>query len=49
MIKKGKNFPAVAMFPEGTCTNGKYLLSFKKGAFESFSPIKIFYFRFFDR
>ncbi|EGR34529.1 hypothetical protein IMG5_008380, partial [Ichthyophthirius multifiliis] len=29
-------------FPEGTTTNGKYLISFKKGAFETFAPIKIF-------
>lgn len=37
------------MFPEGTCSNGKYLLSFKKGAFEPLAPIKIVYFKFYDR
>lgn len=34
------------MFPEGTTTNGDYLLKFKKGAFEPIMPIKIYYFRF---
>jgi len=37
------------MFPEGTCSNGNYILSFKRGAFEPFSPIKVFYFKFIDR
>jgi lysophosphatidylcholine acyltransferase/lyso-PAF acetyltransferase len=35
LIKDGKVFPPVMIFPEGTTTNGKYLISFKKGAFES--------------
>jgi len=27
---------------EGTVSNGRYLLSFKKGAFQKFFPIKMF-------
>lgn len=41
-IKEGKNLPPICIFPEGTCTNGHYLLTFKKGAFESFLPIKLY-------
>ena len=29
------------MFPEGTVSNGNQLLTFKKGAFKAFLPIKI--------
>lgn len=29
------------IFPEGTTTNGKYLISFKKGAFFTNSPLQI--------
>jgi len=41
-IMKGKRLPSVMIFPEGTTTNGKYLISFKKGAFMNMFPIKIF-------
>ena len=47
-ILKGKNFPPIAIFPEGTCTNGKYIISFKKGAFEPLLPIKMFLLNFGD-
>jgi len=40
-IEAGKNFPQVLIFPEGTTSNGEYIISFKKGAFASFAPIKI--------
>lgn len=33
------NIPPVAIFPEGTTTNGKYLLSFRTGAFIAGSPV----------
>jgi len=39
----------MAMYPEGTCSNGKYIISFKKGAFEPLAPIKIYLFKFNDR
>jgi len=34
------------IFPEGTCTNGEYLISFKKGAFKPLLPMKIFMFEY---
>jgi lysophosphatidylcholine acyltransferase/lyso-PAF acetyltransferase len=30
------------IFPEGTTTNGEYLISFKKGAFLNFTPLKMY-------
>jgi lysophosphatidylcholine acyltransferase/lyso-PAF acetyltransferase len=39
---QGKNFPPIVIYPEGTTTNGKHIISFKKGAFEAFFPIKMF-------
>lgn len=49
LIKDGKNFPPVLLFPEGTTSNGKYVLSFKKGAFAPFEPIKIYALKLEDR
>jgi len=40
-IRANKNYPQVLIFPEGTTTNGKYLISFKKGAFFTKDPIQI--------
>jgi lysophosphatidylcholine acyltransferase/lyso-PAF acetyltransferase len=40
-IRANKNYPPVMIFPEGTTTNGKYLISFKKGAFFTLDPIQI--------
>ena len=37
---EGKDLAPLMLFPEGTTTNGKYLLKFKKGAFYSLLPIK---------
>lgn len=37
---EGKNYAPLALFPEGTTTNGRYLLKFKKGAFYSLLPVK---------
>lgn len=40
-ICKGKNYNKLVIFPEGTTTNGGYLLSFKKGAFILKTPLKV--------
>ena len=40
-IRSGKNYPQVLIFPEGTTTNGRYLISFKKGAFFTQDPLQI--------
>lgn len=40
-IIAGKKYPQLLIFPEGTTTNGHYLISFKKGAFLKNYPIKI--------
>ena len=37
------------IFPEGTGTNGRFLLTFKKGAFEGMNPIKIVALKYEDR
>jgi lysophosphatidylcholine acyltransferase/lyso-PAF acetyltransferase len=37
---EGRYFAPLLLFPEGTTTNGKYILKFKKGAFYSLLPIK---------
>lgn len=34
--------PSLLIFPEGTVSNGRVLMKFKKGAFSSEKPIKIF-------
>ena len=36
----GKNLAPLCLFPEGTTTNGKYILKFKRGAFYHLLPIK---------
>ena len=41
-IMIGKKFPSILIFPEGTTTNGKYIISFKRGAFAHMFPVKIF-------
>lgn len=37
---EGSILSPLCIFPEGTATNGKYILKFKKGAFYSLLPIK---------
>ena len=37
---EGKRFSPLILFPEGTCTCGRDILKFKKGAFYSLLPIK---------
>jgi len=34
--------PQLIIFPEGTTSNGEYLISFKKGAFMHLTPVKIY-------
>ena len=34
-IEQGMRFPPLCIFPEGTTSNSRYILSFKKGAFIS--------------
>ena len=41
-IMEGKKFSPILIFPEGTTTNGKYIISFKRGAFAHMFPVKIF-------
>ncbi len=37
---EGKNHFPICLFPEGTTTNGRTLIEFKKGAFLSLSHVK---------
>ena len=37
---EGNILTPLCIFPEGTTTNGKYILKFKKGAFYALLPIK---------
>ena len=32
-VQNGLRYPSVGLFVEGTVSNGRYLLEFKKGAF----------------
>jgi lysophosphatidylcholine acyltransferase/lyso-PAF acetyltransferase len=41
LIKEGKSYPQILVFPEGTTTNGDYIISFKKGAFFTHFPVQI--------
>lgn len=34
--------PPVLIYPEGTTSNGEYLISFKKGAFQNLTPLKLY-------
>lgn len=39
-IYEKRDFSSLCIFPEGTTSNGQYLLPFKKGAFTSFLPLQ---------
>lgn len=41
LIDQGQLYPPIIIFPEGTTTNGEFLLAFKRGAFENLTPVKI--------
>lgn len=41
-VRENEDMPPLLIFPEGTITNGRVLMSFKKGAFFSGDPIKIY-------
>lgn len=40
--KNPKTTPPLLIFPEGTTSNGEYMLSFKKGAFAAGAPLKLY-------
>ena len=40
-IEKHETMPSLVIYPEGTATNGKQVLFFKKGPFKDFKPMKI--------
>ena len=40
-ICKTTNMIPLNAFPEGTTSNGEQLLTFKKGSFTTFTPVKI--------
>lgn len=40
-IKEGKHYNKIVIFPEGTTTNGRFILPFKRGAFVLNTPLKI--------
>lgn len=42
MIERGKNskWPHIVIFPEGTCTNGRSMITFKNGAFVPGLPVQ---------
>jgi len=39
-LMEGKIYNKICIFPEGTNTNGKYLIQFKIGAFSGLTPVK---------
>ena len=41
-VKESEDIFPLLIFPEGTCSNGRSLMSFKKGAFFTGDPIKIY-------
>ena len=40
-IQAGKRFAPLVIYPEGTTTNGKCVIEFKKGAFYHLAPIRV--------
>jgi len=45
LIEKEETMPPIAIFPEGTVSNGKAILEFKMGPFKDFKPLKILAFK----
>ena len=45
-IKIGKKFNPILIFPEGTTTNGDYIVSYKKGPFVNRAPLKMLVLKF---
>jgi 1-acyl-sn-glycerol-3-phosphate acyltransferase len=44
-VLEGRSFFPVCLYPEGTASNGRTLISFRKGAFYTLTPVKIFIFK----
>lgn len=42
LIDAGKKYNPIMIFPEGSTSNGKGIINFKKGAFVSLKPIKVY-------
>lgn len=42
LVEQGQKFNRLVIFPEGTTTNNKGLIDFKRGAFNNLKPIKLF-------
>lgn len=40
-IAAGKPYPPILIYPEGTTADGKNIITFKKGAFCTFAPVRI--------
>lgn len=47
-VQAGSHLPPLLIFPEGTTSNGRYVLPFKRGAFSNLQPVKVVCLRYED-